>query len=248
MLLKPTPRLNAHDEVLKQANIAAYKSAFPGADGIASTYKDFITNTILPQINAPPKYLTNLWTNRIQPDIANAKNLRDVGTDSTNNKNPGKYLPEWTKINNLITAHETHYNSAGSYSWDYTFAFSWNAIRKRSEGLEGRQACSIQVTPTPTSTSDPTSFGTDGPSSSSQDTPSPSPSASSSIPLSSIVKYSFSSFVPISSPFSSIFISSSTPKPLSSSTSSSAPALPTECPSGCECVEAESGGCNCLCS
>ncbi|APA12743.1 predicted protein [Sclerotinia sclerotiorum 1980 UF-70] len=73
--------LNAHDEIIKQNNIAPYKYAFPGMDGIASTYKDFTINIILAQINAPPKYLTNLKKNRIVPDIANAKKLKDVGTD-----------------------------------------------------------------------------------------------------------------------------------------------------------------------
>ncbi|KAF7860310.1 hypothetical protein EAF04_008437 [Stromatinia cepivora] len=148
-------KLNAHDEIVKQTNIAAYKSAFPGTDGIASVYKDFMTNIILPQINAPPKYLTNLWKNRIMPGIANAKKLKDVGTDPANTKNPGKYLSEWTKINNLIRAHESHYNFAGTYSWDYTFAFTWNTIRKRNAGLDARQACSIQVTPVPTSKPSP---------------------------------------------------------------------------------------------
>ncbi|KAI9643088.1 hypothetical protein NHQ30_008823 [Ciborinia camelliae] len=121
--------LNAHVEVLKQPNTAAYKAAFPGVDGIASSYKDFITTTILPQINEPPKYLTKLWKNTILPDVANAKKLKDVGTDPANPNNPGKYLPEWTKIDNLVAAHEKHYYSSGKYSWDYSFAFTWVAVR-----------------------------------------------------------------------------------------------------------------------
>ncbi|CAD6448847.1 21725305-b7ef-4914-aa7c-2f61d60e08b6 [Sclerotinia trifoliorum] len=256
--MKAANILNAHDKIIKQDNIAPYKSAFPGTDGIASAYKDFMTKTILPQINAPPKYLTNLWKNRIMPDIANAKKLKDVGTDLANTKNPGKHLPEWTKINNLITAHESHYNPGGTYSWDYKFAFTWNAIRKRSDGLDERQDCSVEVTPTPTlkRTSSRTSTsklsGTSKPRSSTQITPtldtsiSRSTSSANSQTLSSAITSSPSASTSLLS--SSIPISSSSSKSLSSSTSSSARALPSECPLCCECFDDSNGGCNCLCS
>ncbi|KAI1771557.1 hypothetical protein F4818DRAFT_207037 [Hypoxylon cercidicola] len=116
-------------------NKAAWQAAF-GTGGIAGAYKDYMENTVLPQITFPPTYLTDLWENRIKTGIAAAENLPDVKTDSKTNKNPGPLYPAWEEFSSFAKAVDAQYQKSGSYDWEYTFAFQWNRNNKRQEGDE----------------------------------------------------------------------------------------------------------------
>jgi len=103
-------------------NTAAYRATFP--NGIAGAYRDYMTNTILPQINTPPKYLTELWTNVFGPNLYAAYNLPNVQV---------QYLNDWMEFYNLAAEINAKYFVNGRFSWEYTFAFTWDVtnVKKR---------------------------------------------------------------------------------------------------------------------
>ncbi|KAI1393091.1 uncharacterized protein F4822DRAFT_426286 [Hypoxylon trugodes] len=114
-------------------NKAVWQTAF-GTDGIAGAYKDYMIRVVLPQINVPPTYLTNLWQNTIKTGIAASENLPDVKTDSKTGESPGPSYPEWQKFSNFAQAVDAQYKKSGNYAWEYTFAFQWDRNNKRQEG------------------------------------------------------------------------------------------------------------------
>lgn len=139
-------------------NTAAWNTAF-GSGGIAGAYKDYMTNTILPQITTPPTYLTQLWETRIKSGITAAENLPDVKTDSNDNTKQGRFYPEWEKYSNFANEVEAIYKSSGAYEWEYTFTFQWDRNNKRQdeddELGDGELSC-----PFPSSSGNPTISGT----------------------------------------------------------------------------------------
>ena len=113
-------------------NLEAYRAAFP--NGLAEAYKTFMTSLIEPQINTPPQYLTRLWTTIIDPLIRESYYVPGVGMDPYDDQ-PGPYYNEWAAIYNLLVNHNNHYwsDNPNAYTWDYTFAFSWDTTNTRRD-------------------------------------------------------------------------------------------------------------------
>jgi hypothetical protein len=79
-----------------------------------------MTSTVLPKINAAPKYLTSLWRDVFGENLIKAKSLPGVLT------NP-EYTKQYNTLYNIGAKNNKHYLTAGkTFSWDYTFAFDWD--------------------------------------------------------------------------------------------------------------------------
>lgn len=118
-----------HNQGSMFGDTTAYRTAFP--NGISGAYIDFMTSTILPQINYAPKYLTNLWTEVFGENLMTAKSLPDVLTNQ-------QYKQQYLDLSKIGADHNNHYQTAdGTFSWDYTFAFDWDPNIKFSWSTKG---------------------------------------------------------------------------------------------------------------
>lgn len=135
-------------------NLDAYNVAFP--NGIAGAYRDYMTNTIQPQINRPSQYLTSLWVDVIWADIQNAFHLPDVGEDRNNPNNPGQYYDQWLMFFQFAQQMKTKYYVNNVWTWEYDFRFSWDCTAtpgKRSVCDNTPNTTVVATSPTPISTS-----------------------------------------------------------------------------------------------
>jgi hypothetical protein len=121
-------------------SLLAYQTKFP--HGFAGAYRNWMTTEVLPKINAPSIYLTSLWYDRIWKDLGIAMNMPGVYLDAHGN-HPGQYYQEWLQFYNVVAEHNKHYGTdqAGVYTWEYTFAFSWDTsqVTKRNSDILARQ-------------------------------------------------------------------------------------------------------------
>src|SRR6266480_3118076 len=100
----------------------SYHRVFPY--GIAGAYEDYMTNTILPQINTPPQYLKSLIEDVFWPDIMAAYYLPDV-YDPQDPDNQGQYYDQWEMFYKFFSDMYTKYYVGDVWTWDYQFTFSW---------------------------------------------------------------------------------------------------------------------------